>query len=147
MTSLVLTCVSCHAKNRVPAAKLRSGPRCGSCHAELRQHEPLEVDGATLAGLIRDSALPLLVDFWAPWCGPCRMVAPVLHQIAARHAGSALVLKVNTDENPSAGAEHRVSGIPTLIGCAGGREVQRLVGAHPAKTIEQLLSQTAAAAV
>ena len=87
--------------------------------------------------------MPLLVDFWAPWCGPCRAVAPVLKRIADRYSGKALVVKVNTDENPDAGAKHRVSGIPTLLACAGGREVERLVGAHPERAIEQLLHKTA----
>lgn len=146
MTSLILSCDSCQGKNRVPAARLQDSPRCGRCQKELRPHAPIEVDGATLQGLIRESKLPLLVDFWAPWCGPCRVVAPVLQQVAQRFAGQALVVKVNTDQNPDAGALHKVSGIPTLLGVARGREVERLVGAHPAPAIERLLRTAAAAA-
>jgi thioredoxin 2 len=146
MTSLILSCSACQAKNRVPIARLRQSPRCGQCHKELRPDAPLEIDGATLQGLIAESPLPVLVDFWAPWCGPCRAVAPVLQKVAQRYAGQALVVKVNTDENPDAGARHNVSGIPTLLGVAGGREVQRLVGAHPQPAIEQLLQRAAAAA-
>ncbi len=139
MASVIVSCPSCQKKNRIPAARLQARPRCGSCQSELACSEPVAVDGETLAGLIAESSLPLLVDFWAPWCGPCRMVAPVLQELAGRYRGRALVVKVNTDEDPSAGARHQVSGIPTLVLFSDGREAKRLVGAHPAPTIQRLL--------
>jgi thioredoxin 2 len=139
MASIILTCPNCQAKNRVPAARLDQGPRCGSCQQALRPSEPVEVDDATLKGLIGEATVPILADFWAPWCGPCRMVAPVLHKLAERYGGQALFVKVNTDENQAAGARHEISGIPALLLFSKGREVQRLVGAHPAPAIERLL--------
>ncbi len=131
MTTVVLTCSTCGQSNRVPASRLNGAPKCGKCHAALVSAAPVDVDEATLAGLVHESSLPMLVDFWAPWCGPCRSVAPVLQQVAKKFAGQVLLVKVNTDENQSAGTRHRISGIPTLIAFQGGREQGRLVGAHP----------------
>ncbi len=140
MASVIITCSQCQAKNRIPAARLQEQPRCGSCQTALIAAAPIEVDAATLEGLVAESSLPFLADFWAPWCGPCRMVAPVLKDVAGRYRGRALIVKVNTDENQSAGARYQITGIPTLILFSGGREVQRLVGAHPAPAIERLLN-------
>ncbi len=146
MASVIIPCPQCKTKNRIPAARLKEQPHCGSCQTALVSAEPIEIDAATLEGMIAESSLPFLVDFWAPWCGPCRMVAPVLHGIAGRYRGKALVVKVNTDENQDAGARHKITGIPTLILFSGGREVQRLIGAHPAPAIEKLLGSVVGAA-
>ena len=141
MTQLILPCAACGQKNRVGADRLADAPRCGACHQVLDRDAPLDVDDATLEGLIEHSALPLLVDFWAPWCGPCRMVAPELAKVAQRRRGQALVVKLNTDENPRAGRRFRISGIPTLVLVKGGQERDRLVGASRAAAIEQLLDR------
>ena len=127
MSARVTTCPTCGTKNRVPAVS--SGrPRCASCKAEL----PWIADAsdATLAGALETTSL-VLVDLWAPWCGPCRMVAPVLEKLAARYAGRLKVVKVNVDENPMAARTYDASSIPTLVLVKDGRPVGRVIGAQP----------------
>ena len=103
--------------------------------------------GAELDALLRESALPVLVDFWAPWCGPCKMVAPEIAKVAERNAGRILVVKVNTDMDPAVGAAHRIQSIPTMAVFEGGREVARTMGARPAAQIEGFLQQSLGARV
>lgn len=146
---LVRACPSCGKKNRVLYSKLGEEARCGSCGTALPPPaEPLAVDqGASLTALLRESALPVLVDFWAPWCGPCRAVAPEMAKVAERHAGKVLVVKVNTDVDPRVGAEHRIQSIPTMAVFQGGREVARTMGARPAAQIEGFVREALGVAV
>lgn len=136
MSTLILTCERCGQKNRVPPARLGQAPVCGKCRHAVMLQTPLEVDGAAMEELVREAALPVLVDFFAPWCAPCRTLAPVLEQLASSRAGQLLVLKVNVDEAPEAGARYQVSGIPALLLFSRGRERKRLVGAQPRAVIE-----------
>lgn len=140
MSSRITLCPQCGAKNRVPAAS--SGrPQCASCKAAL----PWIADAtdADLASAL-DTRHLVLVDLWAPWCGPCRMVAPVLEKLAARYAGRLKVVKVNVDDNPIAARRFDASSIPTLVMMRDGEPVGRVIGAQPeaalAAQIEPLLS-------
>jgi thioredoxin 2 len=146
---IVRACPSCGRKNRVLGSKLDQEARCGACGAALTPiGEPMAVDrGADLDALLRESALPVLVDFWAPWCGPCKMVAPEIAKVAERNAGRILVVKVNTDVDPAVGAAHRIQSIPTMAVFEGGREVARTMGARPAREIEAFLGQSLGARV
>lgn len=143
MSNIVLRCPVCSQQNRLPVSRLGERPRCGKCHEARLLSAPVPVDEAALSDLIRDSKVPLLVDFWAPWCGPCRTVAPVLDELARRRGGEVLFLKVNVDENQRASAQHQVSGIPALVLFKQGGERDRLVGAHPQRSIEALISRAA----
>ncbi len=132
MAGRVAKCSKCGTKNRLPMVT-KGKPRCGECHLDL----PWLVDAKAkdFDDLIRKSSLPVLVDLWAPWCGPCKAVAPVLRKISADRAGKLRIVKVNVDEEPSVSAKLGVKGIPTMVLYNQGKEVARQVGALPEKKI------------
>ncbi len=135
---MIIECPSCGSANRVPAKRLSEHPRCGKCKGAIPTEKPLAVRStAEFDELVADSPHPVLVDFWAPWCGPCRVVAPQLEVLAKKKRGSVVVAKVNTDDLPELGSRFQVRSIPTMILFAGGRESRRVSGAMPADQIAQ----------
>jgi thioredoxin 2 len=135
-----VACPFCSTLNRVDLARIGDLPKCGSCGRPIRLDRPLAVTDATFARVITDAEVPLLVDFYADWCGPCKIVAPILDEIAHARAGTVLVLKLDTDRNPATATRFGVQGIPTLIAFARGREVSRQTGAVPRQAIEAMLA-------
>ncbi|RME16097.1 MAG: thioredoxin TrxC [Alphaproteobacteria bacterium] len=136
---LKMTCLECGAVNRVPADKLGAGPKCGTCGARLNDGKVREIDADTLAKAARNDGTPLLVDFWAPWCGPCRMMAPEFAKAAQTLAPNARLAKINTEEFPKVSMKNNIRGIPTMILYQNGREVARQSGAVPASAIVQFV--------
>ena len=136
--------------NRVPREKLALGlvPRCGRCKQSLQgaAAAPLIVTDATFAADVERSPLPVLVDAWAAWCGPCRMIAPAIEELARELAGRVRVTKLNVDENPVTASRFDIRSIPTLLVIVGGREVDRIVGAEPKQAIRGRLERVIAGA-
>jgi thioredoxin 2 len=139
---VIVECPSCHQKNRLTYSRLSEPTRCGRCKTELpRVSGPAEVTtAAEFDSLISTASLPVVVDFWAPWCGPCRMVAPEIEKVAARRAGQWLIVKVNTDEVAGVGERLGIRSIPTMAVFNSGREVARTAGARPASDIEAFVT-------
>src|SRR6266700_3983461 len=129
--SVLQVCSHCGAKNRILTTRIGDDPVCGRCHQKVFPRETVKVTDASWKQEIEGSAIPVLVDFWAPWCGPCRAVGPVLDQIAREHGDKLKVAKLNVDENPAMAARFAVQAIPTMILFRDGREVDQLRGALP----------------
>jgi thioredoxin 2 len=144
---LLVRCPACGTTNRVPREKLERGyaPMCGRCKARLPiDRAPVTVTDATFAAEVEGAPVPVVVDMWAPWCGPCQAIAPVLDELAAQMAGRVLFAKLNVDENPATATRFQVRSIPTLLVLRGGREVDRLVGVQPRSEIVRRLGRLAA---
>lgn len=139
--ALRLTCATCGQANRVPASRLGEAPKCGVCGAVLVDAGVAELDDATHDKVTRGDGLPVLVDYWAPWCGPCRMMAPEFAKAAKALAGQARLMKLNTEDHPKVSSRAGIQGIPALILYRGGREVARLAGARPAADITAFVRQ------
>jgi thioredoxin 2 len=143
----LIDCPSCGAKNRVPRTKLEQGAKavCGRCKAPLpMQSTAFTVTDAIFASVVETSPLPVLVDAWAAWCGPCRAMAPIVDELAAELSGRVRVGKLNVDENPLTAQRFALRSIPTLLIFNAGREVDRIVGAQPKDQILQRLTRALA---
>jgi len=146
MEVIVLTCPQCQTKNRIPVDKLGQAAKCGKCGATFStpatvSDHPVVVTDATFAREVLQSPLPVMMDVWAPWCGPCRMIAPVVEELANEFAGRAKVVKLNSDENQRVPSQYQIQGIPTLLFFKNGQLVDRVVGAAPKQNILQKLQQ------
>jgi thioredoxin 2 len=145
--SIVRACAACGAKNRTPVNHLADTGRCGACKADLPPlAEPLEVDPTLFDAVIEGAAVPVLVDFWATWCPPCRMAAPHVKKLAQEMAGRAVVLKVDTDQHPDLATRFEVRGIPNFVVFKNGRVVSQQAGLVPAAQMRRWLESAQAAA-
>jgi thioredoxin 2 len=143
MSTSMIACPACGATNRVPGDKVAQGlaPVCGKCKTPLPVGRPQQVTDASFAQDVERSPLPVLMDAWAPWCGPCHAIAPVIDQLATELAGRVRVVKLNVDENPRTAARFDLRSIPTLLVLKSGREIDRLVGVQPKQEITRRLEQ------
>ena len=133
-TLMQLVCPACGAKNRVPDARLREDPHCGRCKAALMAPAPVALDDRSFGPFVEGTELPVVVDYWADWCGPCKMMAPQFAAAAAQ-LPEVRFAKVDTESSPQASVRHRIRSIPTLVLFKGGQEVARRSGALPASEI------------
>lgn len=136
---ITLRCQFCHTWNRVDAARAADRPKCGKCAKPMLLDRPVKLDDETFAKTIAETEIPVLVDFYADWCGPCKMMAPVVDQLAHERQGEVLIAKLDTDHAQRTAGGFNIRGIPTVIVFSGGAEVARQTGAVPKAGLEQLL--------
>ena len=134
-------CANCGTLNRIPRTRLKDDPKCGRCKASVFPDKPVVASDASWKKEVEDSPIPVLVDFWAPWCGPCRAVAPSLEQIAKERKGRIKIVKLNVDENPRAASLHGVQSIPTLLLQRGPLFLDRVAGALPKEELDSWLDR------
>ena len=138
---LHIPCTECNAINRLPNERLTDDPKCGKCGATLLSGSPVELTSANFANITGKSDLPVVVDFWAPWCGPCKMMAPAFEQAAAKFGTDAVLAKLNTENEPGIGAQYNIRSIPTLMVFKHGREAARQSGAMDLGNLQRFIEQ------
>ncbi|OLB50279.1 MAG: thioredoxin [Gemmatimonadetes bacterium 13_2_20CM_2_65_7] len=135
-----VACPFCATLNRVDLSRIAQHPKCGKCGKPILLDRPIAVSDATFERVTADTTVPVLVDFYADWCGPCKMMAPLLDDVARRRAGEVLIAKLDTDRNPATGMRFGIRGIPTMILFRGGQEIARRVGAVPPKDLDAFVN-------
>ncbi len=142
--SLILACSKCNGKNRVPVSRLNENPKCGKCGTLLPMESlsrPVNVTDNSFDREVMGSAFPVLVDCWAPWCGPCKAVGPVLDELAGKYKARLKIVKLNVDENPGIGSRYSISSIPTMLLVKDGRIIDKLIGALPKEQLESQIAR------
>ena len=137
-----IVCPHCNAVNRIPATRLGDGPKCGKCHQRLFDAQPVEMTGANFEKMIGRNDVPVLIDFWAPWCGPCKMMAPSFEEAAAVLEPRVRLAKLNTENEQAIAAHHGIRSIPTLVIFNDGEETRRFFGLQNADSLTKALEQT-----
>lgn len=146
VNSIVVACPNCGTKNRIPADKQHLGPKCGSCKAALSLAAaavPVELNDSTFSGFISQATKPIMVDFFSPTCGPCRMLAPVIDSLARKFIGRVIIAKLDTSRNQMAAAQYRIRGVPTLLFFKNGQILDQVTGALPEQELAQLVERYA----
>lgn len=142
--TVILTCTQCQAKNRIPLERMNDGPVCGKCRSALPIESlsiPMIVSDQTFDRDVLGSSLPVLVDCWAPWCGPCKAVGPIMDQLATRYRGRVRVAKLNLDENTLIGSRYAISSVPTFLLVKEGKVIDKLIGALPEEQLESAIAR------
>jgi thioredoxin 2 len=142
---ITVRCQFCEAWNRVDSEKVADGPKCGKCAKPILLERPLTLTDDTFTRTVNESDVPVFVDFYADWCGPCRMMAPAVDALAAHVQGKALIAKLNTDQSARTAGGFNIRGIPTVIVFQNGKEVARQSGAMPLEGLKQLLGRAGVA--
>ncbi len=141
---LILVCSKCKAKNRLPISRIDEAPKCGKCGTLLPVDilsQPVNVMDSTFDREVLASALPVLVDCWAPWCGPCKAIGPVLDELAIKYRARLKIAKLNVDDNPQIGSRYSISSIPTMLLVKNGRIIDTLIGALPKEQLESQIAR------
>ena len=139
--TILYACSECGATNRIVGSRVADDPQCGRCHKKIFPRRTIAITDDTWKREVEQSPIPVLVDFWAPWCGPCRVVGPILDQLARERGGKLKIAKLNVDENPRLSARFAVQSIPTMILFRGGRELDQIRGAVPKPVLEGRLAK------